>query len=139
MVSRFVADPLELPPREATFARADLVFYGVDHSGASYEARIFFGRPRASVSTSRDDEGYAGAFHIFGHGGCFGDVGHCAVPTGPQDPFDWRGPHQLTPQTKAVEVTDALRRVLDDPSATDLVVTVVAETPGDQSNDVLAF
>jgi tyrosinase len=138
MVDRFVSAPLELPDPEAAFARADLAFYDVDHSGSSFEARVFLDNADASLETSRDDPSYAGAFHVFGHGGCFGDVGHCDVPTGPADPFDLRPPHQLLPQVKLVVITDALRLALA-AGRHEITVTVVAETPGDRPNDVLAF
>jgi tyrosinase len=138
MVDRFVSAALELPDPEGAFARADLVFYGVDHSGSSYEARVFLDNADATVQTGRDDASYAGAYHVFGHGGCFGDEGHCDVPSGPTDPFDLRPPHQLLPQVKIVVVTDAVRNLLA-AGKTEVVVTVVAETPGDRPNDVLDF
>jgi tyrosinase len=138
MVDRFVSDALELPDAGGAFARADLVFYDVDHSGSSFEARVFLDNADATVETSREDPSYAGAFHVFGHGGCFGDEGHCDVPAGPADAFDLRPPHQLLPQVKVVTVTDALRELLT--AGRDAVrVTVVAETLGDRPNDVLAF
>jgi hypothetical protein len=138
MVDRFVSAPLELTDPGAGFARADLTFYDVDHSGSSFEARIFLDNPDATADTGRDDPSYAGSFTVFGHGGCFGDEGHCDVPSGPQDPFDLSPPHQLTPQVKVVIVTDALRRVLA-AGRSEVTVTVVAQTPGDRANDVLAF
>jgi hypothetical protein len=138
MVERFVSDPLELADAEAQFARADLTFYDVDHSGSSFEARVFLDNPDASIDTARDDPSYAGSFHVFGHGGCFGDEGHCDVPTGPADPFDLRPPHQLTPQTKVVVITDALKAALATGSK-EVTVTLVAETPSERANDVLAF
>lgn len=138
MVDRFVSVALELPDPAAEFDRADLVFYDVDHSGASFEARVYLGNPDATAATGRDDPSYAGAFHVFGHGGCFGDEGHCDVPSGPADAFDLRDPHQLRPQVKLVVVTDAVRRLLDG-GRTEVEVTVVAETPGEEGNDVLAF
>ncbi|MEA2217960.1 MAG: hypothetical protein QOJ35_586 [Solirubrobacteraceae bacterium] len=140
MVDRFVSDPIDLPERESDddVGRADLVFYGVDHAGASYEARIFINAPQASASTPRDDPHYAGSFCIFGHGGCFGDVGHCDVPTDAPDPFDLRPPHQLIPAAKTVIVTEAFKRLVapDDESMT---VTVVAVVPGASKHDVLSF
>ena len=126
MVDRYVSPPLELPAPEVDFKRADLVFYGVDHSGSSFEATITLG-----------DEP-AGSFFIFGHGGCFGDEGHCDVPSGPPDPFDLSPPHQLTPQVKVVVVTEALRRALA-AGRREITVTVVAHTLGERANDVLAF
>ena len=91
MVERFISDPIELPARDGEdHSRADLVFYDVDHSGASYEARVFINAPDADAGTPRDDPHYAGSFCIFGHGGCFGDTGHCDVPSEPRDPFDLR-------------------------------------------------
>ena len=50
-----------------------------------------------------------GRFHVFGHGGCFGEIGHCDVQ--PRRLFDSRKPHALTPITKTVEV---IRRVACD-------------------------
>src|SRR5919199_1305474 len=113
-MDRYVSDPIELPygPGELEFTRADLIFDGVDHSGESFEARIFFDNPEADEHTPMDEEhGYAGFFVIFGHGGCAGDEGHCDVPTNPDDTDDLRLPHPLHPATKPVIVTEALRRV----------------------------
>lgn len=140
MVDRFVSDPIDLPERAGGdgYFRADLVFYDVDHSGPSYEGLVFLNAPDADATTSRDDEHYAGSFHIFGHGRCFGDVGHCEVPTGPRDPFDLRPPHHLVPASKTVVVTEAFERVVAPDDAT-MTVTVVAVTPGDGANDVLKF
>jgi tyrosinase len=100
-------------PEERRFTRADLVFFGVDHSHTSYEVRVFLNNPKADASTPRTAEhGYAGRFVVFGHGGCFGDEGHCDVPSEPRGSTDLRLTHPLTAQTKLVTVTDALRRVL---------------------------
>jgi hypothetical protein len=126
-MQRYVSESIDNPAAGGhPFERADLVFYGVDHSGPSFEARVFLNDRAADASTDRDDPSFAGSFTVFGHAGCAGDVGHCDVPTGPRDPFDRRPPHALTPQTKTVIVTEALRRVTD----RDLVVTIVAVAPG---------
>jgi tyrosinase len=137
MVDRFVSGPIDLPIDTEDTYRADLVFYDVDHSGASYEARIFLNAPEADADTPRDHPNYAGSFHIFGHGGCFGDVGHCDVPT-ERDPFDLRPPHQLVPASKTVVITNAFKRIIG-PHDETMTVTVVAFAPGDTPNDVLQF
>jgi tyrosinase len=142
MVQRFVSEPIQLAPVVASgeFRRADLIFDEVDHSLASYEGRVYINAPDATITTGRDHPAYAGSFHIFGHGGCFGDQGHCDVPTGPRAPFDLRSPHQLTPTTKVVIVTEALRRIIS--AATDsgsMQVTVVVSAPGRPSNEYLKF
>jgi hypothetical protein len=94
------------------FTRADLVFTGVDHSGGSYEVLVFLNNTAATNTTPHNiEQGYGGRFVIFGHAGCYGDVGHCDVPDArPAD--DLRPPHQLTPVTKIVTITEALRHVL---------------------------
>jgi hypothetical protein len=107
----------DLPyPGEAdvrAFTRADVVFTGVDHSGTSFEVRLFLNNPTATASTPRTaEQGYAGRLTIFGHGGCYGDEGHCEVPALSTDPTDLRPPHPLTPLNTYVTITDALRRVL---------------------------
>ncbi|HEY1299190.1 MAG TPA: hypothetical protein VGF07_01745 [Stellaceae bacterium] len=99
--------------QRAGFKRADLVFEGVDHAGPSFEARVFLNNPGADAATPRDTaHGYAGSFHIFGHGYCFGDVGHCEVDDRGKAAHDLRGPHPLTPARKIVVITDALKAVL---------------------------
>jgi hypothetical protein len=111
-VKRFQSQPLDLPVERGRIARADLVFYGVDHSGPTYEARIFLDNPGATEKTPRDvKKGYAGSFTVFGHGGCFGAEDHCAPKDRYVDEFDRRPPHPLTPLTIAVTVTEALAQV----------------------------
>lgn len=98
---------------QAPFSRADLVVTGVDHSSLSYEVRVFLNNPDATADTPRTaEQGYGGRYTVFGHGGCFGDEGHCDVPTPTADATDLRPQHQLTPITTYVTVTDALRRLL---------------------------
>ena len=100
---------------------------------------MFFENQQADETTEKTAEhGYAGAFHIFGHGGCFGDTGHCDVPTGPRDPFDLRPPHQLTPVTKTVIVTQAVRRYAGQ-SVSVTVLPVVRTPEGPRLEDVLQF
>jgi hypothetical protein len=108
------------------FSRADLEFRGVDHSGPSFEARVYLDNPAADAGTGHDPaSGYAGSFHVFGHGGCFGELGHCDIPQGPRSPYDARFPHQLTPQYKTVIITDALRTIMTAAARKTLNVTIV--------------
>jgi nucleoside-diphosphate-sugar epimerase len=94
------------------FTRADLVFTGVDHSGISYEVLVFLNNRTATDTTAHDvKNGYGGRFVTFGHGGCYGDVGHCDAPA-ERSADDLRPPHPLTPNTTVVTVTKALQYVL---------------------------
>ena len=136
MVDRYTAPPLELP-EGGELDRADLIFTGLDHSGASFEARLYLDAPDADHAAGRDHEGYAGSFYLFGHGGCFGDAGHCDVP-GEREPFDLRPAHPLEPAIRVVTVTDAIRAKIA-AGATTVTVTVVAHAVCDNANDVLAF
>ena len=127
--------PLDLPEiRDVDdLARADLVFYGVDHSGPSYQALVFINNRAASADTERTlDNGFAGVFSIFGHNGCYGDTGHCLPGARFTDEFDVRGPHPLRPLTVTVIATEAVRRVLLDPDVDQIVVTTVAVVPEDE-------
>jgi hypothetical protein len=137
MVDRFTSEPLELPAAEHAFDRADLIFYGLDHSGASYEAQIFMAARRIGGEPDPGHRAYVGSFFILGHGGCFGDVGHCDIPA-ERDPFDLRPPHQLEPAVRIVTVTEPLRAMLQQGLAA-AKVTVVAHTEGRAANDVLSF
>jgi hypothetical protein len=128
------SQPLELPELEDVeeLSRADLVFYGVEHSGPSYEARVFVNNPRADADTERVlEQGYAGSFAVFGHNGCFGDDGHCLPDQRVRDEFDLRAPHPLRPLTMTVIATEAIRRALVEPAVTEVTVTVVAVVPDD--------
>ncbi len=137
MVEKFTSQPLKLPPANLPFTRADLIFYGLDHSGASYEARVFMDPRGVSHGAETTHRAYVGSFFILGHGGCFGDVGHCDIPS-ERDPFDLRPAHQLEPAIRILTVTETVQGLL----ARDLdaaKVTVTAHTEGRASNSVLAF
>lgn len=100
-------------PGQAPFDTAHLVVTGVDHSGPSYEVRLFFNNPEATADTPRGaEQGYIGRYTVFGHGGCYGDEGHCDVPEPSHDPTDLRGDHPLTPLDTYVDATAALQRIL---------------------------
>jgi hypothetical protein len=134
-----VAITVELTRPDLTeeFSRVDLEFRGVDHSGPSYEARIFFDNPSADAKTPTEEaEGYAGSYHIFGHGGCFGELGHCDVGEAPRGTYDRRLPHPLTPNFKTVIVTEPFRRVLKTGKAKTFSVTAVAIVPESQYSRV---
>jgi tyrosinase len=110
-VDRIVTKPvaLDLLVRSADFRRADLEIGGIDHTGTSYEGRVFIDNPDADEETPKDDPSYAGSFHVFGHGGCFGAEGHCEAPD-QRRRFDRRPLARSIRMKKRVKVTDALRR-----------------------------
>jgi len=138
----YVSSKMPLEPLQKPFQRADLIFDGVDHSGATFEARVFLNNESASAKTPTTvQNGYAGSFHIFGHGGCFGDdVGHCEVRGVPRQ-YDPRPAHPLTPARKVLIATEALRRIAS--RGKHLTVTVVpivlAGTPKCDYENVLKF
>lgn len=140
-MNRFVSEPLEIPQREPgeEFSRADLVFYGIDHSGPSYEGLVFIDNPDAGVDTARDPSvGYVGSFSVFAHGGCYGDVGHCDVKPR-DDPFDVRPPHPLTPWTRTLILPEEAVRALEAKTITVTVVPVVAGAKGPEATDALTI
>jgi hypothetical protein len=137
MVDRFTTDPIELPMANRPFDRADLIFYGLDHSGVSYEGQVFLDARGVGADADETHRAYVGSFFIFGHGGCFGDVGHCEIPT-TRDPFDLRPPHQLEPAVRILTVTDATRALMDR-GVQAAKVTVNARTADRQAANVLAF
>jgi hypothetical protein len=137
MVEKFTSAPLELPPAGQRFERADLIFYGVDHSGPSFEARVFFDPRGVSHGAGAGHRAYVGSFFIFGHNGCFGDVGHCDIPR-ERDPFDLRPAHQLEPALRVLTVTEVVRGLLER-GLDEAKVTVTAHTAGKASDAVLGF
>jgi hypothetical protein len=138
MRDRFTTKALVLPSPDQRFDRADLAFYGLDHSGSTYEGRIFLGAKRGlKHGAGIDDPAYAGSFFIFGNGSCHGDAGHCDIPA-ERDPFDLRYPHHLEPGAAAVTVTDRVRRLVED-GKSEAKVTVLAYGPRDEPIDALDF
>jgi hypothetical protein len=141
-MNRYTTSPLEVHETGegiSEFDRADLIFYGVDHSGPSYEGRVFLNNAEATIETpTAADAGYAGSFYVFGHGGCVGEEGHCEPEDRVEDEFDRRAPHPIRPWTKTVTVTEALQRA----AAAEVTVTVVAVLTGGESakeTDALQF
>jgi tyrosinase len=137
MVEHFTSKPVELPPAEHAFKRADLIFYGLDHSGASFEGQVFLDPRGVGRDADSGHRAYVGSFYVFGHGECVGDVGHCDIPA-ERDPFDLRPPHQLEPAVRILTVTDAVRQ-LNERTAEAAKVTVIARTTAKRSANVLAF
>ena len=124
-----------------TFSRADIVFHEVDHSGASFEAAVFLNNTQADEATEKTQaQGYAGSFHIFGHGGCSGGAGHCEIARPPR-PFDPRRAHPLTPMRKTVMATEAIRQVLGRGNTVHVTVvpTVTGGTERCDVENVLKF
>jgi hypothetical protein len=122
------------------FYRADLHFHRVEHRGDSYEGRVYFDEPSAGAGTPAEaDAGYAGSFYVFGHGPCYGDEGHCEVPSGPIHPFDYRSPHPLNPALMVVTVTDALQRLVEQQRQEFHVFVVPVRADGEPAGDVLHF
>ena len=119
--------PIDFAGPEHRYTRADLEIDGIFHGEASYEGRVFFNNPKADANTPRTlANGYAGSFHIFGHGGCLGDPGHCEINEHNREDYDFRAPHPLTPAKKRVTVTEALREVAkNNKTVTVTVVPVV--------------
>lgn len=122
ILSRVSSPEIAVERLGAEFTRADIEFEGLDHSGSTYEGRVFVNNLEADAATAPSpDNGYAGSFYIFGHGGCYGDEGHCDVV--PRSPYDPRPPHGLWPTRKVVVATDAVRRAVA--AGDSLTVTVV--------------
>jgi hypothetical protein len=138
VVDRYRSRPLELPAPEHDFERADLAFYEVDHSGPTFEARIYIGAGRSlRRDAGTDHPAYAGSLYVFGHGSCHGDEGHCEVPEA-QDPFDYRLPHHLEPAPRIVTVTAAIERLVEAGKAK-ATVDVFVHGPEGEALKTLSF
>jgi hypothetical protein len=108
----FRSGPLrfDIKKLESSFYRADLEFHRVNHSGPSYEGRVFINNSQADENTPLNlENGYVGSYFIFGHGGCYADVGHCDVKE--RAAFDFRPPHPLTPIDLRLKITDQIKEL----------------------------
>jgi hypothetical protein len=123
--NKHTSEPLEVRDFDEGAKRIDIELHNVDHAGASYEGRIYVNNPDADENTGYEDESYAGSFHIFGHGGCLGDPGHCEVKE--RRPYDPRPAHQLTPAKKVVICDDQGRRAIATSDRCTITVVPVVE------------
>jgi tyrosinase len=124
----FTSETLYVGALDSNAYRADIEFHHVDHAGASYEGRVYLNKPDADETTGYDDPSYAGSYHIFGHGGCLGDPGHCDVE--PRRKYDPRPAHPLTPAKKVVIATEAVKRAIEQGNeATITVVPIIEPLP----------
>lgn len=136
------AVPLAFAAPGHRYGTAELKIHGIFHSEASYEGRVFLNNPKATADTPRTQEqGYAGSFHIFGHGGCLGDPGHCEVSGRRREKYDYRRPHPLTPATKRIKVTEVLRQIAATAKAVTVTIVPVVQVTSDlcDQNDVFRF
>jgi hypothetical protein len=123
-------------PREALlgrYKRADLELHGVDHTAPSYEGRVFLNNPEADETTERTaDNGYLGAFHVFGKAGCWGEEGHCDEPA-ERRKFDRR--RNPTRYAKVrLTLPDNLRDLVGEREG-ELTLSLVAAVPGGQQTE----
>ena len=132
--------PIDFAGPEHRYVRSDLEIYGIYHGGPSYEGRIFLNNPKADQTTPRSREnGYAGSFYIFGHGGCLGDPGHCEVNEENREDYDFRSPHPLTPAKKKVTVTATLREIAKTNKTATITVVPVVTATNELCDDVDVF
>ncbi len=131
----FTSPPIQISSndKEHEYYRADIIFYGVDHSGPSYEGRVFLNNTEANEKTPLDDENkYAGSYYIFGHGGCFGDAGHCEII--PRRTFDSRPSHPLIGITKSIEATNMIKKTLQTNDKITITIVPIIAKGGRKSN-----
>jgi hypothetical protein len=125
---KYQSDPIYVGALDPDAKRYDIEFHDVDHAGASYEGRVYLDNPDADEKTGYEDPSYAGSYHIFGHGGCLGDEGHCEVK--PRRRYDPRPAHPLTKAKKVVRANDALKRAVEsDKNVTVTVVPIIEPLP----------
>ncbi|HZE78977.1 MAG TPA: hypothetical protein VE089_10560 [Nitrososphaeraceae archaeon] len=101
----------DLKKQDREFSRADIEIHNVDHLGPSYEGRVFLNNTKANINTPKNDRNnYAGSYYIFGHGGCYGDVGHCDFVPGRRE-YDLRQDSDVRSQYKYIEATDLIKKL----------------------------
>jgi hypothetical protein len=118
---------LDITKLEDAFYRADLIIHGLDHSGPSYEGRVFINNPNAKYDTPDDAaQGYAGSFFVFGHGGCLGDEGHCDINR-PSARFNMI-PNPLVPDKISLIVTEKIKEL--GKTTDEFIITIVPKLSG---------
>ena len=110
-VQTFEAIPLPDAARLASVPRIVIEFTGIDLAGPSYEGRVFLNNRTAGPDTPMTSEqGYVGAFHVYGYGQGAGGDGHTRLPI-----------------RRQIVATEAVRRA----AGATATVTLVAVPTGD--------
>jgi len=123
---KYTLDPIVLNKGELEFKRVDLEFYGVEHKENSCEVRVFLNNKEVDENTELDHEKnhYVGTLHVLGHGGCFGDPGHCSIKPH-NNPFDHRLSHPLTPQFRFLKIPEKLHNIVRESESLEITVIVI--------------
>jgi tyrosinase len=113
-IGRFVSKPIKINERTRKFTKAEIRMHWVPQLVRSCFVRAFINQPGANAGTEiRDNPNYAGYLAIFGHGECYGGPGHCDLPPSRARPFDQRPRGHNMPRNHRLDVTAAVRRMLD--------------------------
>ena len=106
----YQSNPIKLDINKCSeFYRADIEFHGIGHGTESYTGHVFLNNQEANLNTPKTlENNYVGSYHIFGHGGCFGDVGHCDIIK-KDEKYDFRADHPLTRGFKRLIITEQLK------------------------------
>lgn len=136
-MATFVSSPFPVEALRAAYERADVELHGVDLAVPSYEARIFLNNPDANEGTAREEaNGYLGSFFVFGKHECWGEEGHCDVPT--RRSFDRRRDPTRFAKVRVVIPQGRLPRLLDqaeEDQASLSIVVALADSPDSQPSD----
>ena len=131
-MQRWTSEPLEFALSEGDLSRVMLEFENVDHDGSTFTVLTYLNNPDVPDDAGRDEAAnFAAAFTVFAHGDCWGDVGHCEPTREPVSGFDVRPEHPLTPANFAVDITDAVKRLVTMERVPTLTVTALVTT-GDE-------
>ena len=124
-VGRFVSKTIDFKTvATLKFDRAEVRLHRVPQLPRSCFVRVFLNLPDANASTPLDHPNYAGYLAVFGHGACYGGPGHCDPPPSRARKYDLRPRSHNTPRNHRVNVTQAVKRLID-AGAKSLQITLV--------------
>jgi len=123
-ISRFVSKPVTLPATLLKFREAEVRLHQVPQLVRSCFIRVFLNLPDANYQTPLNHPNYAGYASVFGHGPCYGGPGHCDLPPSQSRPYDRRERNHNTPRNMRINVSTALRRIMDS-GGRDIQITLV--------------
>ena len=132
-MQRWTSEPLTFELAQGDVSRVMLEFEGIEHDGPSFTVLTYLNNRDVPDDAGRDEaENFAGAFTVFAHGDCWGDVGHCEPTREPVSGFDLRPEHPLTPANFSLDITDAVKRLVTTERAEALTVTALVTTARDE-------
>lgn len=114
--SDYISFDAELYRSKKPSGKVELRLHQVIQPESSFVVRVFLNSPGADMFTpaNKENKYYAGCIFFWGHGRCVGGPGHCAPPPEQKRENDIRPPDHNARRNCFLDITDTVKRLVDE-------------------------